>query len=85
MKNDLATSIILAIVGVIASYFLCNMFIGPIESISFPSISSSTSTNLESPDPEVFNYKALNPTVEVYVGNCDSYNADGQCLDEGNQ
>lgn len=85
MKNDLITSIVLSIVAILVAYFFCNMFIGPIESVSFPSINSSTDTSLQSPDPEVFNYKALNPTVEVYVGNCASYGANGECLDEGNQ
>ena len=85
MKNELAASIGLAILGIIVSYFVCNLFVGQIEEISFPSITSSTDTTLQSPNPEVFNYKALNPTVEVYVGNCNSYDSNGECLDEGSK
>ena len=33
------------------------------------------------PNVGIFNYKALNPTVEVYVGNCEEYNAVGECVD----
>ena len=83
MKNGLISSVAFAIVTILVAYFVCNMFIGPVETVSFPAIDSSTSTSLEEPDPEVFNYKSLNPTVEVYVGNCNSYGANGECLDEG--
>ena len=36
-------------------------------------------------NPELFNYKALNPTVEVYVGDCDEVNQYGECIDEASQ
>lgn len=81
MKTDLATSIGVAILGILISYFVCNLFIGPIEDVSFKTISSSVNVNLTEPDVEVFNYKALNPTVEVYVGDCTSYNEIGECTD----
>lgn len=69
MKTDLASAIGAAIAGVLISYFICNIFIGPIEDVSVKTIDSSTiNADLTTPDPEVFNYKALNPTVEVYVG-----------------
>lgn len=83
MKADLATSIVITIVGAIVAYFCCNLFIGESEDFSFKNIDSSVSTQLAEPDPEVFNYKALNPTVEAYVGNCTEYNVYGQCVEEG--
>lgn len=71
MKTDLVTSIGVAIVGAVVAYFVCDMFIGPLENFSFLTLDSSSnvSASIEEPNVEVFNYKALNPTVEVYVGN----------------
>ncbi len=72
MKSDLATSIAIAIVGVLIAYFTCNLLTGEIPGFSFSAIDSSTSSDfadLAEPNPEIFNYKAINPTVEVYVGN----------------
>lgn len=81
MKTDLATSITIAIVGILVAYFGCNLLIGDIEDFSFKTIESSFSADLSEPDPEIFNYRALNPTVETYVGNCSSYNGQGECTD----
>lgn len=87
MKTDLATSIAIAIVGVLIAYFGCNLLIGDIEDFSFKTIESSFSADLTTPDPEVFNYRALNPTVETYIGNCFIYDEQGECIDisQGNQ
>ncbi len=101
MKTDLATSVIAAIIGVVAAYFITNLFIGKIESYSYTTIDTSvnselvypgttmdTSVNyseLVEPDVEVFNYKALNPTVEVYVGECEESDAYGGCIDAETQ
>lgn len=82
MKNDLITSIVLAIVGVVGAYFVCNLFAGEIQPYPIKVLDSSVSNELAEPDPEVFNYHALNPTVEVYVGNCQEYDANGECLDD---
>ncbi len=86
MKTDLISSIGVAIVGAVIAYFVCNMFIGPLESFSFSALDSSSkiSADVEQPNVEVFNYKALNPTVEVYVGDCQEY-VDGECVDDTNQ
>ena len=82
MKTDLLTSIIAAIAGVLIAYFVTNLFIGPIESVTYTTVDSSTvNADLADPDPEVFNYRALNPTVEVYVGECDEYNEFGECVE----
>lgn len=83
MKTDLATSIGIAIVGVLIAYFVCNMFIGPLESFSFSTLdpNSNISADVEEPNSEIFNYKALNATVEVIVGDCQEF-ADGECLDD---
>jgi hypothetical protein len=77
MKTDLVSSIGVAIAGVLIAYFVCNLFIGPIEDFTINSVTTKVDSTLSDPSPEVFNYKALNPTVEVYVG-------DGTDNDQGN-
>ena len=72
MKTDLFTSIGIAIVGAVIGFFICNLLLGPIEQISFKSVSTNVDANLAEPNVDVFNYKALNPTVEVFVGNCEN-------------
>ena len=82
MKSELATAIGTAIAGVIISYILCGFLIGEIEPVSFNTVDTSVNADLIDPSPEVFNYKALNPTVEVYVGNCEETDASGQCIEQ---
>lgn len=87
MKNDLATAIIAAVTGVVLSYFICNMIVSNFAKSSYPvkTVDSSVSADLAEPNPEVFNYKALNPTVEVYVGNCSEVNMYGECVDASSE
>ena len=88
MKNDLVTSIAVAILGVVGAYFICNIFVGDIEPVSVKKVDSSMSVDVPQPDPEVFNYKAINPTVEVFIGNadeCREYDPNGNCIVRGNQ
>ena len=80
MKKDLATSFFVAIVCVLVSYFVCNMFLQEPASVTFPVLSSSVNYTINNPDPEIFNYRAINPTVEVYVGQCIEYNQYGECV-----
>ena len=68
MKTALATSIGMAVLGAVMAFVVCNMLFGEIEDVSFKTISGKIDTTLLEPDEEVFNYKALNPTVEVYIG-----------------
>lgn len=81
MKNDLATAIGVAVLGAVIAYFVTNLFIGPIEAVEYKTVDTKTSSDLVDPNVEVFNYRALNPTVEVYVGDCDEYDANGECID----
>ena len=84
MKTDRASSIGIAIAGVLIAYFVCNLFIGPIEDVNIKTVDSSLSTDIADPNPEVFNYRAINPTVEVYVGddeNCTQFDDNGECID----
>lgn len=81
-QSDIFTVIAVAVVGVVVSSVLLNMILGnPDEkSVSFKRVEVIEST-LDSPDPEVFNPEAINPTVEVYVGDCVDQDQNGE-LDE---
>lgn len=83
MKNDLLTSIIAATVGIVASYVVTNMFFGELEDFSISTVDPNLTVKLAEPNNEVFNYLAVNPTVEVFVGECDEYDEKtGECLDK---
>lgn len=87
MKNDIATALVTAIVGVFLAIFISNMVIGNFSKSTdeVMVIDSSVKTDLDSPNNEVFNYKSLNPTVEVYVGDCEEVDMYGECVDESSQ
>lgn len=83
MKTDLATSILAAVLGVAVSFLICNTLLPEIEAVSFKKLNNTDSNySLTEPDVNVFNYRALNPTVEVYVGDCDEYDSYGNCITE---
>lgn len=73
MKNDLGTVIISAIVGAVAAFLICNLFVAslfPIKDKSYQIIDGTVSSSVAEPDESVFNFRAINPTVEVCVGEC---------------
>ena len=76
MKTDLATSILAAVVSVIIAYFACNVLLPKIDDFTVKVLSSTADYNLTEPNPEVFNFRSINPTVEVYVGQCEGDNCD---------
>lgn len=83
MKVDLTTAIISAIVGVILAYVVSGAIMPELKPVVVKKLSTTTSANLDSPNPEIFNYRALNPTVEVFV-DCTNYDASGSCINGGN-
>lgn len=78
MKTDLISSIGIAIAGVLIAYFVCNLFIPTIEDFTINEVTTKVDSGLSDPNPEIFNYKALNPTVEVYVGDGSENNQEDQ-------
>ena len=81
-QSDIFTIIIVATVGVVVSSFLVNMILGDpsSKSVSFKTV-EVVEASLVNPDPEVFNPEAIDPTVEVYVGDCVDRDQNGM-LDE---
>lgn len=82
IKKELSMAIMVAILGIMLSFAMCNIFLGPIEDVKIKTLESSTSASLVEPDENIFNFNALNPTVEVYVGNCENRDNLGRCLDK---
>ncbi len=75
MRKEMLLAIITAIIGSSVGFVIINIFSSSTESFvittlkpSDDSASSESYSNLANPDSEIFNYKSINPTVEVYVG-----------------
>lgn len=77
-KSDIITIILVAMIGTFASGFLVNLLMGnPDEAkVSYKNI-EVVDPSLAEPDAEVFNADAINPTIEVYVGDCVDVDQDG--------
>ncbi len=77
-QSDIFSIIIIATVGTLVAYFAVNSFLGD------PNLKSENITTIDAissevltPDPELFNPAAINPTVEVYVGDCEDIDQNG--------
>ena len=72
MKNtDIALIILISTISVVASYFIGNAILGdPNDRVETVSYMTPISDTIDQPDSDTYNAYALNPTVEIYVGNC---------------
>ena len=77
-QSDFISVAMVAVIGVIAAFVVCNALLGDPDkfAVSFKAVTPLDS-QLTEPNPEVFNYVAINPTVEVYVGTCEDVDRDG--------
>lgn len=78
-QSDIFSLIMIASIGTLVAFFVCQSIMGdPDEaSVKFTQLVKPISKGLSAPDPEVFNSTAINPTVEVYVGDCEDINQNG--------
>lgn len=78
-QSDIFTLILIAGIGTLAAFFLCNAIMGDPDDakVDFKKLSSTISADLAIPDPEIFNSTAINPTIEVYVGECEDIDHNG--------
>ncbi len=78
-QSDIFTLILIAGIGTLAAFFLCNAIMGDpdLATTEFKTLSSVIDNKLVAPDPEIFNGNAINPTVEVYVGSCEDIDQNG--------
>ena len=70
MKNtDVAAIILIASISMLVAYFVASAVIGTpgSESVKVKSVNEISST-VDQPDSTVFNSDAINPTVEVFIG-----------------
>ena len=79
--SDYVSLAIIAIMGTVIGYLLLNSLLGDPQDISFEYLVGEGS-DLKEPDSEIFNFGAINPTVEVYVGSCLDKDGDGRLSDE---
>lgn len=69
-KTDIAMILLIASVSVMVAYFAGKALIGDVRSASVKVKTADPITSvISSPDPAVFNSQAVNPTVEVIIGN----------------
>lgn len=78
-QSDIFSIILVASVGTLAAFFICQSIMGDPNkaSVKFKALTEVVSQKLVNPDPEVFNSTAINPTVEVYVGDCEDVDQNG--------
>lgn len=68
-KSDIAALILIASISIFAAYFIADAVIGrpSAESVKVKTIEAISDT-VEQPDGSVFNKDAINPTIEVIIG-----------------
>ncbi len=78
-QSDIFTLVMIAGIGTLVAFFLCNSIMGDPNSASttFTKLSKVIESNLGQPEPEVFNSYAINPTIEVFVGDCEDVDRNG--------
>lgn len=77
-RSDIFTVTFVASVGVLLTFIACSFLLGDPDTryLKHKTIGKITA-DLTSPDSEVFNVDAINPTVEVYVGSCEDVDRNG--------
>lgn len=70
-KTDIAMIILIASISVLLAYFLVKATPLGAEQSQTAKVQTAEaiSTNVDEPDKTVFNKKAINPTVEITIGN----------------
>ncbi|HEX6416139.1 MAG TPA: hypothetical protein VFZ62_01305 [Candidatus Saccharimonadales bacterium] len=68
-KSDIAMIILIASVSVMVAYFAAKAIVGDVQNQSVQvKTTEEITTEVPEPDPTVFNKDAINPTVEVIIG-----------------
>ncbi len=68
-KQDIAIIVLIVAISAMAAYFIGRAIIGDPQqqSVQVPT-AEPISTNVEQPDARTFNERAINPTVEINIG-----------------
>ena len=77
-RSDVISIVLVGAIGLIASYFGVNLLLGNPDdfSVTYKYV-DEISADLAAIDENIFNPSAVNPTVEVYVGQCVDVDGDG--------
>ena len=67
-RFNLVSSVLALVLGAVLSFIITNLFLGAPEDVTFKTIESVVTKSTGDPDPEVFNSRAIDPTVEIYIG-----------------
>ena len=78
-QSDIFTLVLVAGIGTLSAFFICNAIMGDpdLAKTEFKTLNKTISNTLANPDPEIFNGLAINPTIEVYVGDCEDIDQNG--------
>jgi len=69
-KSDIAMIILIASISILVSYFVAKAVLGDVQNQSVKvKTADPISTHITQPDSTVFNSNAINPTVQVIIGN----------------
>lgn len=69
-KNDMALIILIVSISLLVAYFVGKAIIGePKKQSTQVEVVQPITSNVEQPDPTVFNKDAINPTVPIQIGN----------------
>jgi len=69
-KSDIAMIILIASISMLVSYFVAKAIVGDTKDEAVKvKTAEPISTNIDEPDSSIFNSNAINPTVEVIIGN----------------
>lgn len=81
-QSDIILVVLIALFGTGIAAWACDALLGnpDDETVTFKTINQIDSS-LGTPDADVFNINAINPTVEVYVGSCVDADRDGVLSD----
>lgn len=78
-QSDIFSIVVVASVGTLAAFFICQALMGKPEEaiVHFTGLKEVVAKDLKEPDAEVFNATAINPTIEVFVGDCEDLDKNG--------
>ena len=77
-QSDIVSVVLIALIGTLAAYFMVQLLLPAPEDnpVTFKTV-EVVDSKLQEPNPEVFSERAINPTVEVYVGACEDVDQNG--------
>ena len=68
-KSDIAMIVLIASMSMLVAYFVAKGVVGDVQNQSVKvKVADPISSTVEDPDPQTFNTNAINPTVEVIIG-----------------